>query len=433
MDTDSKHPVDSVDVVMPTETAPLLGGDAKADARSWKGPWWQILGDGSAPDVAAFCLSWNVPALAFGWNAGRGLSKRWWLEALKYSLLSVGLMLLGHFIMMVVTTTACGPKHPMPHRHPHPAMMMRDSFHADVLPVEPMYMYAEDDEGVRELMEVMGEDQGTQTVTPAPADLPGATPLTGTGYYSYVENYYGEYQPLEPHLDLPAVDMSLVDVPAVDLAQRDHDHDHDHDSDHDDDHDHDHDSDHDDDHDHDHDHDSDDDEDKEDDKSDEHHSKHHKGDDEHGAEPQDYASMAMVQGAKPHSHKDCDEAELGDALLMWLTVRPRGPGGWDAPLPPTPEEVEQCMDAVAPAALSVSIMMVLGLVVLITYAARRRTMMRERFGIPGSSRADCCLWTWCAPCALAQETRTMMHNNVEEGLWLGPHQVVYTAPAQQEV
>ncbi|GFH20301.1 uncharacterized protein HaLaN_17396 [Haematococcus lacustris] len=306
MDTDNKHPVDSVDVVMPTETAPLLGGDAKADARSWKGPWWQILGDGSAPDVAAFCLSWNVPALAFGWNAGRGLSKRWWLEALKYFLLSVGLMLLGHFIMMVVTTTACGPKHPMPHRHPHPAMMMRDSFHANVLPVEPMYMYADDDEGFRELMEVMGEDQGTQT------DLPGTTPLAGAGYYSYVENYYGEYQPLEPHLDLPAVDMSL-------------------------------------------------------------------------------------------------------------------------PLPPTPEEVEQCMDAVAPAALSVSIMMVLGLVVLITYAARRRTMMRERFGIPGSSRADCCLWTWCAPCALAQETRTMMHNNVEEGLWLGPHQVVYTAPAQQEV
>ncbi|KAL6761075.1 hypothetical protein V8C86DRAFT_968664 [Haematococcus lacustris] len=163
MDTDTKHPADSVDVVMPAETAPLLGGDAKADARSWKGPWWQILGDGSAPDVAAFCLSWNVPALAFGWNAGRGLSKRWWLEALKYSLLSVGLMLLGHFIMMVVTTTACGPKHPMPHRHPHPAMMMSDSFHADVLPVEPMYMYADDDEGFRELMEVMGEDQGTQT------------------------------------------------------------------------------------------------------------------------------------------------------------------------------------------------------------------------------------------------------------------------------
>jgi hypothetical protein len=54
------------------------------------------------------------------------------------------------------------------------------------------------------------------------------------------------------------------------------------------------------------------------------------------------------------------------------------------------------------------------------YTAVRRTALRERFGIPGSFAHDFALWLFCPTAALAQETRTLMHNNVEEGLWLGP-------------
>lgn len=66
----------------------------------------------------------------------------------------------------------------------------------------------------------------------------------------------------------------------------------------------------------------------------------------------------------------------------------------------------------------------------------RRTALRERFGIEGTRAQDCALWTFCAPCSLAQETRTLMHNNVAEGLWHGPlmqrhgaYNAVYGTPA----
>lgn len=60
------------------------------------------------------------------------------------------------------------------------------------------------------------------------------------------------------------------------------------------------------------------------------------------------------------------------------------------------------------------------------FAALRRKNMRERFGIEGTFRSDWLLWFMCAPCAVIQETRTLMHNHVEEGLWHGP----LTAPPQ---
>lgn len=58
-----------------------------------------------------------------------------------------------------------------------------------------------------------------------------------------------------------------------------------------------------------------------------------------------------------------------------------------------------------------------GLSALVGYGAYRRKQLRERFGIPGHFATDLVLWMFCMNCALAQETRTMMHHHVENGVW----------------
>ena len=71
----------------------------------------------------------------------------------------------------------------------------------------------------------------------------------------------------------------------------------------------------------------------------------------------------------------------------------------------------------------------------IVYFAYRRTQIREKFGILGSRLGDFCAYFWCAPCALCQETRTLWHNNVNHGVWVGPVEytttVTATAPPYQ--
>ena len=42
----------------------------------------------------------------------------------------------------------------------------------------------------------------------------------------------------------------------------------------------------------------------------------------------------------------------------------------------------------------------------------------------GSRLGDFCTWCWCGPCALCQETRTLWTNNVHDGVWHGPTQLV---------
>lgn len=58
------------------------------------------------------------------------------------------------------------------------------------------------------------------------------------------------------------------------------------------------------------------------------------------------------------------------------------------------------------------------------YAAWRRAALRRRFGIGGAgvcaSVGDVAAWICCPACALCQETRTLAHNNVRQGFWLGP-------------
>ncbi|GMH35205.1 hypothetical protein BSKO_03073 [Bryopsis sp. KO-2023] len=76
---------------------------------------------------------------------------------------------------------------------------------------------------------------------------------------------------------------------------------------------------------------------------------------------------------------------------------------------------------------------------LIALGYKNRLDLRARFGIEGNPSypvTDLLLWICCSTCALCQETRTMMHNQVENGLWAGPAgmaQVVVTgkpAPGQ---
>ena len=68
----------------------------------------------------------------------------------------------------------------------------------------------------------------------------------------------------------------------------------------------------------------------------------------------------------------------------------------------------------------------------VVYAARRRSQMREAFGIAGTRMKDFCSWFWCPLCALCQETRTIQANNVHEGVWYGPTELVAaTQPVMQ--
>lgn len=89
----------------------------------------------------------------------------------------------------------------------------------------------------------------------------------------------------------------------------------------------------------------------------------------------------------------------------------------------------ECSDAVSQmigAGIVMAILMSFGAV----YAARHRTQIRQKFGIAGSRLGDFCAWYWCGTCALCQETRTLWHNNVVDGVWLGPIKSASNARAQ---
>jgi Cys-rich protein (TIGR01571 family) len=90
---------------------------------------------------------------------------------------------------------------------------------------------------------------------------------------------------------------------------------------------------------------------------------------------------------------------------------------------------EECKPMVA---LSMSIVFTLAVVTVLlvaVYFAKRRAAIRAAFGIDGSLKEDVLLWTCCAPCALAQETRTLMHAHVHEGIWYGGHPEVHVPTA----
>lgn len=62
-------------------------------------------------------------------------------------------------------------------------------------------------------------------------------------------------------------------------------------------------------------------------------------------------------------------------------------------------------------------------VLIIVLGTMNRTALRNKFGLEGNIVTDCLLWAFCTPCVLCQETRTLWHNSVEDGVWHGPPQV----------
>eukprot|EP00878_Enallax_costatus_P000555 GHUV01000652.1.p1 GENE.GHUV01000652.1~~GHUV01000652.1.p1 ORF type:complete len:254 (+),score=51.82 GHUV01000652.1:239-1000(+) len=105
-----------------------------------------------------------------------------------------------------------------------------------------------------------------------------------------------------------------------------------------------------------------------------------------------------------------------------------------------PEALQQMTAACTTASILENVGALMFLVCLICWAlfvgGKRRRQMREELGIPVSAEGrccscchnsgdhcndDCCLHFWCMPCAVAQETRTILH---EEALGSMPPRLV---------
>ena len=73
---------------------------------------------------------------------------------------------------------------------------------------------------------------------------------------------------------------------------------------------------------------------------------------------------------------------------------------------------------------------------LLLYGGVRRIAMRKKFNLPGKALDDVCAWIFCAWAALCQETRTLRHNAVLQGVWQGYQAVEktrLTAPGAVEM
>lgn len=68
-------------------------------------------------------------------------------------------------------------------------------------------------------------------------------------------------------------------------------------------------------------------------------------------------------------------------------------------------------------------------VLIVAIGAYNRMRMRRRFMLPGNSETDIFLWLCCSPCALCQETRTLVRNGVSDGVWRGPEGLAIGIPA----
>lgn len=83
------------------------------------------------------------------------------------------------------------------------------------------------------------------------------------------------------------------------------------------------------------------------------------------------------------------------------------------------EHSEKCEKAFKSLGGVAAVSMLAAWLLMAKYASGRRSQIRAQFGIEGSRRADFLVWLFCGVCALAQETRTIMHNNVSYGVWRG--------------
>lgn len=378
------------------EAQPLIAAPVK-EPRQFKGQWYRVAGDYGASDVAACCLAWNAPHVAFGWNTSRGLGMSWWREALKLMLLTCGMFAIVRLALFLLVEGVCHPPHPHPHpdpmHHVHPMDMPGQHGPKPILSGATLNPALRPDTATSNVASTL-RGYNTDAVRGAGAVHGTAASDVHTQFTS-TENIPADAVSIpasagsDPASEGAAsvnTDLATSDVVPHAAAsvsaqtaqtgvqtsafmtlepafQHDDHHDHDHDEDEDDD---------------------------EDDDDDDDDDKHHHRDHHH----------------RHHFHHD---------MMM------------DGPFGPMSEhEARECAERVAPmAAVILSVAMAV-FVYAAYYGALRRKMIREKFGIEGTFKHDFLLWLCCAPCALTQETRTLMHNNVEEGLWHGPMQ----APAQ---
>ncbi|KAK9789765.1 hypothetical protein WJX73_005954 [Symbiochloris irregularis] len=137
----------------------------------------------------------------------------------------------------------------------------------------------------------------------------------------------------------------------------------------------------------------------------------------------------------PEGDKKGDRKILPGATLDLDLVKPEQPEARQLQAnelsrpEPRPEDFQatpECRQAVG-LYLGAWFAVIASFLVAVHYAARRRTMLRTKFGIAGSRMRDFCTWFWCPSCALCQETRTLWVNQVHDGVWNGPAKMGYAA------
>lgn len=88
-----------------------LGCDAESTLRPplfrWRGPWYAIFGDCSAPDVMSCLVAWKLPFAAWAWNQNRTMGFNFWKELLRFVGLTVGFFAALHVASCVMMMTLC--------------------------------------------------------------------------------------------------------------------------------------------------------------------------------------------------------------------------------------------------------------------------------------------------------------------------------------
>lgn len=100
------------------------------------------------------------------------------------------------------------------------------------------------------------------------------------------------------------------------------------------------------------------------------------------------------------------------------------------------EEIDKCrmhtMDYMSSYAAFVYLSVLFFQVFIIALGSWNRGQLRRKYKLPGSDMTDMLLWTFCRPCALSQEARTLAINNVDNGDWLGQAITVMRMPEMAE-
>lgn len=110
------------------------------------------------------------------------------------------------------------------------------------------------------------------------------------------------------------------------------------------------------------------------------------------------------------------------AFVVFLLILPEN----------TPTKIYDAISEASPGTKGLFLLNMLWAFCFVTYAARRRTQMRETFGIAGNRTSDFFSWLCCPLCAYFQERRTWQSYNVHVIEWHGPpHLEAPTQPVMQ--